>query len=158
MKKYFLQIYFILLFLPFLCAQGEKAIFIELGGRGIFYSANFDYRFSKNYSGLGITSGIEFLPLPSDQEEKSYIFSLGVELNKTWGQGNWYPEVGVGLDYFKENDFNSVLPRLTAAVRFQKPYSGFFFRPAINFIGILQPENSSLPPFWGGIGLGFSFN
>jgi len=116
MKTYLLSILFFLTYFSSLNAQGERAIFIELGGRGIFYSLNFDFRFSENYQGLGITGGFEILPIPQESGGYNTFISTGIELNKIWGDGNWHPEFGVGLDYIRDDDLNLVLPRLTAAI------------------------------------------
>ncbi|MFK7774615.1 MAG: hypothetical protein AB8F94_20920 [Saprospiraceae bacterium] len=139
-------------------AQNEKTIFLELAGRGVYYSVNFDLRFSEKYQGLGITTGLGFLPVPQESGDPRPFFSSGVELNKTWGKGNWHPEVGFGLDYLRDSEIDDLFPRLTAAVRFQNSYSGFFFRPVISYYGFFQSEKFTLPNVWGGIGVGYTFD
>ena len=105
-----------------------------------------------------MTAGLGFLPIPQESGGYKAFFSSGAELNKIWGKGNWHPEVGFGLDYYKDGDFNDLLPRVTAAVRFQNSYSGFFFRPAISYSGFFKSEKFTLPIIWGGIGLGYTFD
>lgn len=92
-------IFLILFHYSSLNAQNEKTIFLELAGRGLYYSFNFDCRFSEKYQGLGITAGLGYLPIPQESGGYKSFFSSGVELNKIWGKGNWYPELGFGLDY-----------------------------------------------------------
>lgn len=93
----------------------SKAVYAELGGSGIGFSANFDSRF-KGHNGLGYRAGIGFLPAI---DKKVLTFPLGI--NALIGKGPNYLEAEV-----------TVTP-ITAKVTFKKKVSSIFIFPHIGY-------------------------
>lgn len=159
------NLFILLVFISFsssLNAQGDKVIFLELGGHGTLYSVNYDFRFSKENFGLGLTTGLGIHSYTLDDTVNGLIIAGGMELNKTWGENSWHPEIGVGFEILRDDDGDNalvaILPRTTFAIRFQKQHSRFFFRTAIYLTGTLGYEDIRYPFIWAGIGLGYTFN
>jgi hypothetical protein len=87
--------------------QGGKSVFLELGGNGLGFSANFDARFTKAEKGLGFRAGFGFLPGVSigGNDDPTFfswptILSIPVGLNFLLGKAPNYFEVGLGATYF----------------------------------------------------------
>lgn len=151
-------------------------VFVELGGAGLTFSANYDTRFSKKRDGLGGRIGAGYISTDGDD-----ILSVPFSLNYLLGKGKNFFEVGVGATYLKlksegstytytysdgsggttttieGNDFlafneSGVLGTLTFGYRLQPVDSGFSFRASFNpLFGY-----GSFVPF-AGLGFGYSF-
>lgn len=143
-------------------AQGDKVIFLELGGHSLLYSINYDFRFSKENNGFGLTSGIEYFPIGRPDEHAGEIFSIGTGINKTWGKESWHPELGLGINLTSPSFTHSwtLMPHAVAAVRFQKYHSSFFFRAAVYYNGSFlydyEDFDGEYPKYYAGIGLGYT--
>ncbi|MBC7915957.1 MAG: hypothetical protein H7Y07_17745 [Pyrinomonadaceae bacterium] len=152
-----------------------RNIFIELGGPGLIYSANFDTRFSKKRNGLGGRIGAGFINADSES-----IFTLPVGLNYLLGKSKHLFEIGLGATYVSFNtgrpnrnsytdpygnttyygestDFNGItdngaLGTMTFGYRLQPLSSGFSFRGQFN---TLFGYGSFIP--YGGLSLGYTF-
>lgn len=73
-----------------------RSVFIELGGAGLPYSFNYDFRFDKERMdswGMRIGAG-------GYATENDSFFSLPVMVNKLYGKGPHYFEMGFGLTFF----------------------------------------------------------
>ena len=162
MKAYFIEIFLMVFCLSSLSAQGDKVVFLELGGHGLLYSVNYDFRFSKENEGLGLTSGIEFYPIGLGDEYDGAIFSIGTGINKTWGEGFWHPELGVGINLTSPTYINrwTLMPHGVAAIRLQKYHTSFFLRAAFYYNAnfLYNYYEGVYPRLYGGIGLGYTFD
>ena len=86
--------------------RAPQALYMELGGTGLVFSANYDTRFSKRVDGLGIRMGLgySFTPHPS-------FITVPIALNYLLGRNGNYFEVGAGVTYLKvpnTKEINSV--------------------------------------------------
>jgi len=101
MKKVLIAV-FTIIFSNFALAQESptsptKAVFVELGGPGLPYSFNYDFRFDKeniNSWGMRIGAGGYMV---SDGDS---FFSLPIMVNRLYGKGPHYFELGFGLTLF----------------------------------------------------------
>ncbi|WPR77170.1 hypothetical protein [Algoriphagus sp. NG3] len=79
-----------------------RAIYAELGGVGLPYSFNYDFRFDKNrVDSWGMRVGFGGYSLEGDS-----FFSLPVMINKLYGKGNNFFEVGVGTTFIAFSNEN----------------------------------------------------
>lgn len=79
-----------------------KSVFLELGGAGLPYSFNYDFRFNKERMdswGMRVGAG-------GYATENDSFFSLPVMVNKLYGKGPHYFELGFGLTFFAFDDDN----------------------------------------------------
>ncbi|MFN3999072.1 hypothetical protein [Algoriphagus sp.] len=86
-------------------ALPTRSIFLELGGAGLPYSFNYDFRFDKErMDSWGMRVGAGGYSI-----ENSSFFSLPVMVNKLYGNGPHYFEMGMGMTFFtyKENRFDN---------------------------------------------------
>lgn len=132
-------------------------IFIELGGQGLTFTANYDSRFSNKRDGLGGRAGIGYFSVDGDK-----VMTLPLSLNYLLGKGNKFFELGLGATYistsgssevlFNKNESN-VIGTMSFFYRVQPEDSGFAFR-----IG-LSPVFSKdfFLPYYGGLSLGYTF-
>ena len=135
--------------------HGAQAIYVELGGNGLFLSANYDFRFTKSQKGFGMRLGVGFFG-------GTIIVPVGI--NHLAGKAPNYFESGIGITYLKYtgNDnlfFKSgssgvaLLPSI--GYRYQPEHKGFFGRIAISPLIDLEKGGRWFP--WAGIGLGYKF-
>lgn len=80
-----------------------RTVFLELGGAGLPYSFNYDFRFQKERMdswGMRVGAG-------GYATENDSFFSLPVMVNKLYGSGPHYFEMGFGLTFFayEEDDY-----------------------------------------------------
>jgi hypothetical protein len=167
---------FIFLFIVFslsanLClSQGSKSAFLELGGNGLGFSANFDARFKKEDKGLGFRAGIGFFPGVRAGDNSVTIFSwptilsVPVGINYLAGKAPNYFEAGLGTTYlYAKGHFtffffgtDGTLRQLvfipSAGYRYAKPGRSFQFR-----ISITPYIFSGGTAFYGGISVGYKF-
>ncbi|PZX54852.1 hypothetical protein [Algoriphagus chordae] len=80
-----------------------QSIFVELGGAGLPYSFNYDFRFNKTkVDSWGMRVGFGGYAV-----DQSSFFSLPVMVNKLLGKGPHYFEVGFGATFFTFDNSNS---------------------------------------------------
>jgi hypothetical protein len=76
-----------------------QSVFVELGGAGLPYSFNYDFRFDKTrMDSWGMRVGFGGYALEGDS-----FFSLPVMANKLYGKGNHFFEMGFGATFIAFN-------------------------------------------------------
>jgi len=131
----------------------QQALFVELGGQGLFLTINYDTRFSRSNKGLGGRIGIGYFPFFDFDTT-----TIPVGLNYLTGKNGKYFETGVGATYIKtislfgSDDVSGIAGTVTFGFRLQPEKGGFNFRAAVTpFYG----PGGFLP--YGGISLGYTF-
>lgn len=132
-------------------------IFVELGGQGLTFTANYDSRFSNRKDGLGGRAGIGYLSVDGDK-----ITTVPLSLNYLLGKGNKFFEIGLGATYlstsgnseilFNENSSN-VIGTMSFFYRVQPEDGGFSFRAGLSPVF----NKDFFIPYYGGISFGYSF-
>jgi hypothetical protein len=143
-------------------AQNTRAqnVYVELGGPGLLFSANYDTRFSQHRDGLGGRIGLGFI-----ETGGASVVTVPVQLNYLLGKKDKYFEIGLGATYASFNsgsDFfsngskpltaSTVLGTMTFGYRYQPVDGGFNFRASFNPIFY----SSNFVPF-GGVSVGYTF-
>ncbi len=85
--------------------SGSQAFYLELGGAGLPYSFNYDFRFDKsNMNSWGMRVGAGGYTLGDGDS----FFSLPVMANKLFGKGSHYFEFGFGATFlaFKQASYS----------------------------------------------------
>jgi len=82
-------------------AEPHQAVYFEVGGTGLIYTFNYDFRFDKNRLdswGMKVGAGGYWI-------QESGFFSLPLEVNRLFGNGPHYFEIGAGVTFmaFKSN-------------------------------------------------------
>lgn len=145
-----------------------RSVYVELGGAGLPYSFNYDFRFDKkdiHSWGMRVgAGGYAFF-------EGDKFFSLPVLVNKLYGPGPGYFEMGAGLTLVA---FSSSKPNSRSDfTQFVLPFEG-----SPNMMGVMSFGYKHLPkqggftwrtnlnpvfntkgfwPLWIGIGIGYAF-
>ncbi len=104
-KLFFLTFFFCSALIISVSGQEEnrpptQSVYLELGGAGLPYSFNYDFRFNKNRIdswGMRIGAG------GYSTTDESF-FSLPVMVNKLYGSGPHYFELGFGMTFFAFDD------------------------------------------------------
>ncbi|HEX8609309.1 MAG TPA: hypothetical protein VF679_11770 [Pedobacter sp.] len=146
-----------------LAAQEVKRaqnVFIELGGQGLTFTANYDSRFGNRRDGLGGRAGIGYFAVDGDR-----VTTIPLSLNYLLGKGNKFFEIGLGATIatlniqsgdgflFDDGTSEGIVGTMSFAYRVQPIDSGFSFRVGIT--PIFNKEN--FIPYFGGISLGYTF-
>lgn len=132
--------------------------FVEIGGQGLLFTANYDTRFSNRRDGLGGRAGIGYISVDGE-----HITTIPLSLNYLLGKGRNFFEVGLGATFALTNDGQSiifdgdsgdgVIGTMSFSYRLQPIDSGVSFRA-----GITPVFNSSgFIPYYGGISIGYTF-
>lgn len=151
-------------------AQGNKSVFLELGGNGLGFSANFDSRFTKAEKGLGFRAGVGIFPGAKAGDNGITLFSwptivsIPVGLNYLAGKAPNYLEAGLGASYFHakgnftfffigtEGTLNTVVFVPSIGYRYARLGKSFQGRIFISpYVG------SGGASFYGGVSAGFKF-
>ncbi|MHA7128473.1 hypothetical protein [Algoriphagus namhaensis] len=104
MKKNLLS-FFTLLLISFAANAQEEALptqsfYLELGGAGLPYSFNYDFRFDKTkMDSWGMRVGVGGYTTSNES-----FFSLPVMVNRLYGKGPHYFEIGAGFTFFAFDD------------------------------------------------------
>ena len=105
MKKLFAILMLLISTRPLIAQEDllpTKSVFLELGGAGLPYSFNYDFRFNKErMDSWGMRIGVGGYAIESDS-----FFSLPVMINKLYGKGPHYFEMGFGLTFFAFDESN----------------------------------------------------
>ncbi len=142
-------------------AQNEKRaqnVFVELGGQGLLFTANYDSRFSKRRDGLGGRVGIGYISIGGDNAT-----TVPLSLNYLLGTGRHFFEMGLGATLlatsgndnsflFDENNSN-VIGTMSFSYRLQPVDQGFSFRAGLTPIF----NKNFFIPYYAGLSLGYSF-
>jgi hypothetical protein len=134
--------------------DANNAIYLELGGNGLIYSLNYDYRFNTDWSAR---AGVMYLPI-----EDVTLTIVPIIANYLYGN-NHMLEIGAGIAYvgisFETDDDeffsfsgSGVVGTGTFGYRYQKVDGGFVFRAGITPI---FGAGGFLP--WAGLSLGYAF-
>jgi hypothetical protein len=93
-----------------------RSVFVELGGSGLAYSFNYDFRFDKTrIDSWGMRVGAGGYKIGGDS-----FFSLPVLVNRLFGKGDRFFELGLGLTFFGAKCAHKMLMKL-APDRSRKP-------------------------------------
>ncbi len=145
-----------------------RSVYVELGGPGLPYSFNYDFRFNpQDIQSWGMRIGAGGYAF----YEGDRFFSLPVLINKLYGPGPGYFEMGGGVTFIA---FSSAKPNSRSDfTQFILPFDG-----SPNMIGVLSFGYRHLPkkggltwrtnlnpvfntkgfwPLWIGIGIGYAF-
>ncbi len=156
MKKVILSTAILLFSAMFVNAQ-NKAVYGELGGNGLVFSANYDMRFTKAENGFGFRVGVGYA---GGTDVSVVTFPVGI--NYLTGKEAHHLELGIGVtpvtatvDIFNDEDAKGsttfIMP--TIGYRYAKVGKGFIGRiyvgPVIVGGGFFFP--------WGGISAGIKF-
>lgn len=132
-------------------------VFVEIGGQGVLFTANYDTRFSNTRDGLGGRAGIGYLSIEGEN-----VTTVPVSLNYLLGKGKHFFEVGLGATFVGASDgtgillndsAGAVLGTMSFSYRLQPVDSGFSFRAGLTPIF----NSSNFIPYFGGLSLGYSF-
>ncbi|MCX7797287.1 MAG: hypothetical protein N2249_01525 [Melioribacter sp.] len=113
----------------------SNAMYVEFGGSGLVFSANYDYRFAPNWT---VRVGLSYL-----------IFGLGLPLsiNYITGEKNAHHlELGAGLTYakvtslFGDGTKSSFVPSLSVGYRYQPVDGGFILRILFTPLFFIEKE------------------
>lgn len=136
--------------------KGARSVYGEVGGPGIF-SVNYDFRFKKSETGLGMRlglGGVGFINLG--------VFATPIGVNYLSGKDGNYFEAGAGIsplfisdgtDFFNA-DASTTMGFLLLGYRYQPIKKGFTGRIFIS--PLIVPEGGFFP-FYGGFSAGFKF-
>lgn len=175
-------IYFLLLSTIGYNAIGQQpvknnAVYLELGGNGLFYSLNYDKLINLSTRvKLAPRIGFSYLPYDGGNDFKNLI--IPTELNFLYGktaQSKNFAEAGVGLTFlefingFRNGDKNDPVSKFANVTlvrlgyRHQKPTGGLMYRAGL-LVPITQDEFSKQKVgddiffrLWAGFSLGYSF-
>lgn len=140
-------------------SKRAQNVFIELGGQGLTFTANYDTRFGNRRDGLGGRAGIGYFAVDGDK-----ITTIPVSLNYLLGKGNKFFEIGLGATFgsvnvesgdflFEDGTGSGLIGTMSFAYRVQPVDSGFSFRAGLS--PIFNKDN--FIPYFGGISLGYTF-
>jgi hypothetical protein len=169
MKKIypFLLVFPILFFFRPVSAQDSRAslenkraqnVFVEIGGQGLLFTANYDTRFSNKRNGLGGRAGIGYIAADGD-----HATTIPISLNYLLGKDKHFFEVGLGATllatrgsddsfFFSDNESN-LIGTMSFSYRVQPVDNGFSFR-----IGLTPVFNGDFfMPYFGGLSIGYTF-
>ncbi len=144
------------IFLVTVASAQNKAVYGELGGNGLVFSANYDMRFSKAENGFGFRVGVGFA---AASDVSVVTFPLGI--NYLTGKGPHHLEIGFGvtpvtatIDFFDDTETGSttfIMP--TLGYRYAHQNKGFVGRI---YVGPILVGGETVFP-WGGISAGIKF-
>jgi hypothetical protein len=166
-------------------AVPHRSLFLELGGSGLAYSFNYDFRFdSTRIDSWGMRVGAGGYGIEGDS-----FFSVPVLVNKLYGKGPHYFELGIGATLFGytnerytycangfydangmyvcndvvvNNDYNFILPvdgnpslMGTMNIGYRKVPVDGGFTWRVNLTPIFN--NNGFWPLFAGVGFGYAF-
>lgn len=133
-------------------------IFVEIGGQGLLFTANYDTRFSNKSNGLGARVGIGYLAVSGN-----HATTVPISLNYLLGKGKNFFEMGLGTtllavkgneDTFSFNESKSnFVGSMSFAYRLQPSDGGFSFRAGLSPIF----NKDFFMPYYAGLSLGYTF-
>lgn len=140
---------------------GQNAVYAELFGPGMSLSFNYDFRFQKTNSGLGMRFGIGGMKVRDVD-----ILAIPVGINYLLGNNNRFFELGAAAVYIKDGFYivredesgSDVVGVFTMAFRHQPKGRGVNFRVGLNpVIGLDEKDEVYFFPFYGGLSVGYTF-
>jgi hypothetical protein len=169
MAKFLTFILFLLIGIlpPNAFGQEEKegsnhGVFLELLGNGIFYSVNYDTRFSKKVDGLGGKVGFGYISIDGD-----HYSSFPFLVNYLIGKNGHYFEMGAGANFLVADFDNGVgvfdkpeiakwegwSGTISLGYRYHPVDGGFLFRAGFTPI----VKRGEFNPFWPQVSFGYAF-
>jgi len=143
----------------------HNSVYLELGGSGFIWSANYDRMFGEHFSLRVGVEGVEFDPLC---DCKSFFYVVPVTASALVFPGVHKLEIGLGATTWigtTENSGYKPAPMIWATgifgYRYAPKHSGFMFRAsftpvvAIGDIGRGAPRPYAFP--WAGLSVGYQF-
>lgn len=142
-------------------SYSQNSVYVELGGNGLFYSVNYDRRFTNNVSGR---FGFMIFGGQSEQatDDQIGVGIFPVTANYLVGTGSHRLELGVGPVLMVAGgdleEYGTVSAGGIAGVtstfgyRYQPMEGGFLFR-----IGLTPFYSDGRPQLWAGLSLGYAF-
>lgn len=142
-------------------SYSQNSVYVELLGNGIFYSVNYDRRFSNHFSGR---AGFMVINGQSEQptDDQIGVAILPVTGNYLAGSGSHRLELGAGLlfgvaggdleEYGTVSGAGVAGVTTTFGYRYQPLDGGFLFR-----VGLTPFYSDGRPQLWGGLSLGYAF-
>ncbi|HVX24875.1 MAG TPA: hypothetical protein VHB70_00935 [Parafilimonas sp.] len=162
MQKFFITLFFCFSVIIGFCQKENEptspaqSVFLEIGGNGLLFSANYDVRFTPHQNGIGGRIGLGFFG-----GSGGGILTVPIGLNYLAGKAPNFLEAGLGYTYATftgQDEFFSghgglLFPSI--GYRYQQAGNGLMARivisPAIEF-----GEGGGWA-FFGGIGVGYKF-
>jgi len=134
-------------------------VYVELGGPGLLFSANYDTRFSNRRDGMGGRIGAGYISVDGNS-----LFTLPIQANYLLGKQGKYFEIGLGAtfvstdgnsrdEFLSFDDTSNVIGTMTFGYRYQPVNGGFNFRASINPVF----NSSNFVPYFAGISFGYTF-
>lgn len=133
-------------------------VFVEVGGQGLLFTANYDTRFGNRRDGIGGRVGIGYISIDGNNAT-----TVPLSLNYLLGKGNKFFEIGLGAtvlatsgdenSFFFEDNNSNVIGTMSFSYRLQPVDGGFSFR-----VGLTPVFNQDFfVPYYGGLSLGYTF-
>ncbi|MEJ7559635.1 MAG: hypothetical protein WKF66_15105 [Pedobacter sp.] len=133
-------------------------VFVEIGGQGLLFTANYDTRFFKQRNGLGGRAGIGYISIDDEN-----VTTVPIALNYLLGKGKHFFEIGLGATFigssegtsilFDDDSEGTVLGTMSFNYRLQPVDSGFSLRAGFNPIF----NSRDFIPYFAGLSLGYTF-
>lgn len=179
MKRLFILFSFIIGVQNFTQAQqeGTQSVYVELGGAGLAYSFNYDFRFNKeDINSWGMRVGAGGWAFNNNWRSEG-LLTMPFQVNRLFGKQKHFFELGGGATfiYYREryNDWNNGEPRiwkdfdfilnsgdtpafmgtLNLGYRRIPVDGGFTFKANMNPIF----NQNGFWPLWVGVGFGYAF-
>ena len=132
-------------------------VFGEIGGNGLAFTVNYDFRFAQRQRGLGMRIGAGFLG-----GSGGGILTIPFAINNLSGRAPNYFEAGLGATYASVGSGDDIFGAESSTVfiipgigyRYQPKAKGFTGR--ISFSPIIHPGSGEWFT-WGGISAGYKF-
>ncbi|HTF03235.1 MAG TPA: hypothetical protein VK826_04385 [Bacteroidia bacterium] len=135
-------------------ARAKNTVFVELLGRGVLYSVNYE-RWLFSYRSLDF-SGQVGLSVMKNQDLITFPLALNVMKGKVH-----HPMISIGYtqvlwqqptNFFK-NDYPESIFIVGAGYKYQRPEGGFYF--TLQVMKFFPVDENIL--IWGGLGIGYTF-
>jgi len=140
----------------------NHGVFLEFLGNGIFYSVNYDTRFSKKVDGFGGKVGFGYIAVDGD-----HYSSFPFLVNYLFGNKGHFFEIGAGANYLVTDYQNGggVIDSpeiakwegwsgsISLGYRYQPVDGGFLFRAGLTPMF----KESEFRPFWPQVSVGYAF-
>ena len=140
-------------------SRPQNTFFVELGGQGLAFTVNGDFRFSGTMNNMGVRVGIGYIDIA-----KESITTIPLGLNYIMGKNGKYFELGIGATFISGDIFNSknqnglfTLGTMFFGYRSQPLDGGFNFRAGLTAIFRTAEEDSFFIPYYPGVSLGYTF-
>ncbi|MBS9523043.1 hypothetical protein KIH41_05810 [Litoribacter ruber] len=184
MKVLLMSALLALLFLPAYAQDvygpPTKSVYVELGGAGLPYSVNYDFRFDKHrVDSWGMRIGAGGWAINEGENSRTSMLTIPLQINRLLGRDKHYFEIGGGATFVRYRDtytsywgtptittsenWNFILDTgntpalmgtLNLGYRRVPVDGGFTFKANLNPIF----NHNGFWPLWFGIGFGYAFN